>query len=456
MSESAAESSTSYRDNYERHKERLLRLVQDIINELDAFQKWGAIEDDAVNVARDYSNPIHDKVKEITEFMFEKRKATRVLEYSPDILLYPESDDDSVWYESSSATSSEGEVDERVSASFSWKGKEREVYYPENMADREIPSALSKGKGKEPELLCNVPSTMPTGESSSRSSIDEIEHAKADLWKHSVDQAHKMFEFYGRLGSTEEGKHFLNEVTWGMHVAAVEIQRLIGFIRPSVNNVPTSDNITTVVHTRTSEPRDMPPQNKGEVKILPEADPGERKLTPNKIIIPGGRISTQLPPRAMRKSKKLLDSLEFASDLGDELEDEVKEKEEPRRVETRLPRETRTRYNLRSPAVKKTAEGSSRTTDKPGKDERKKTKKKEHISSSKPADRKRQFEEDEDRDREEGSSVRNKKRRREDEAEEKEIKKENSDRAMSLNKRRKGGDESANKGAKARKKIKRS
>lgn len=55
MSESAAESSTSYRDNYERHKELLLGLVQDIINELDAFQKWGAIEDDAVNVARDYS-----------------------------------------------------------------------------------------------------------------------------------------------------------------------------------------------------------------------------------------------------------------------------------------------------------------------------------------------------------------------------------------------------------------
>lgn len=39
-------------------------------------------------------SPIHDKVKEITEFMFEKRKATRVLEYSPEILLYPESDDD--------------------------------------------------------------------------------------------------------------------------------------------------------------------------------------------------------------------------------------------------------------------------------------------------------------------------------------------------------------------------
>lgn len=55
MSESAADSSTSYRDNYDRHKERLLRLVQDMINELDAFQKWGAIEDDAVNVARDYS-----------------------------------------------------------------------------------------------------------------------------------------------------------------------------------------------------------------------------------------------------------------------------------------------------------------------------------------------------------------------------------------------------------------
>lgn len=213
-----------------------------------------------------------------------------------------------------------------------------------------------------------------------------------------------------------------------------------------------------LIYRRTSEPRDMPPQNKSEVTI-PEADPCERKLPPNKIIIPGGRISTQLPPRAMRKSKKLLDSLEFASDLGDELEDEVKEKEEPRRVEslqTRLPRETRTRYNLRSPAVKKTAEGSSRTNDGPGKDERKGTKRKEHKSFSKPADRKRQFEEDDDRTCEEESSVRNKKRRREDEAEEKEVKKENSDRAVSSNKRRKGGDESANKGAKARKKIKRS
>jgi hypothetical protein len=46
----------SYRNSYEEHKELLLNLIQHTNEELNQFQKWAAIEDDAADIARDFSS----------------------------------------------------------------------------------------------------------------------------------------------------------------------------------------------------------------------------------------------------------------------------------------------------------------------------------------------------------------------------------------------------------------